>query len=342
MANPQVEEGYIRIANDLWNEVLRRNFSKRQLNIIYFIWRLSYGTGQKACTIPTLKKFELAGIHKQDIRKELRFLTECAVLDWNEVTMVFAINKDYHQWQITPHTNWDADQFNDLIAVNIKRKSSAEPAKKVRKLRTPINSKARNIRTDRQEKVSNPRIGTFVKHVSQNSRNPVIAKDSASVKTSLKTVKKKDIKEYNNNNARFHEVMNFYRNNLQKGSTDSPFNSELLRQWYDEFGDELLLAAMKVAAKREAKGVNYIESVLYNWKDAGITTIEAARQYEKQFHSKKQKTQQRSSRENIVPDWYADYRKEHIQKKLEPTQEEKDILAAKSDRMLAEYLANQG
>ncbi len=39
MANPKIEKGYIRIANDLWNEILRRNFSfsKRQLNIILFV-----------------------------------------------------------------------------------------------------------------------------------------------------------------------------------------------------------------------------------------------------------------------------------------------------------------
>ncbi|SHM58724.1 phage replication protein O [Gracilibacillus kekensis] len=47
MANPQVENGYIRIANDLWNEVLRRDFTKRQMNLILLIWRLSYGTGKK-------------------------------------------------------------------------------------------------------------------------------------------------------------------------------------------------------------------------------------------------------------------------------------------------------
>ncbi|SES16755.1 phage replication protein O [Gracilibacillus ureilyticus] len=338
MANPELKKGYIRIANDLWNELLRRNFSKRQLNIISFIWRLSYGTGQSDCVIPTLKMFELAGLHKQDVRKELKFLTECAVLNWDEEMMVFAINKDYHKWQITPQTKWDGDQFDQLIHINIKRRVSA---KEVRKTRTASNIKVRKLLTDPQKKVSKTRTFTFVKHLPKNHQNPVSAKYPASVNTYLKTLKMKDKKEYNNN-APFLEVIHFYRSNLQKGISDSPFNVELIKQWYDKFGYDLLLAAMKIAAKREAKGVKYIESVLFNWKGAGITTIEAARQYEKQFHSKKQKSQRHQTKRNIVPDWYAAHRRENIQKKPELSQEEKDKIAAESDRMLSEYLANQG
>ncbi|WP_163538186.1 replication protein [Gracilibacillus sp. YIM 98692] len=345
MANPKIEKGYIRIANDLWNEILRRNFSKRQLNIILFIWRLSYGTGQKDCVIPTLQTFELAGLHKQDARKELEFLTDCAVLDWDKESMVFSINKDYLHWQITPNTKWKSEPFDQLIYMNIKRKNQRQTTvnheKKVRELRTPTNIKVRKILTNTRKKVSKTRTFTFVKHLPQNRQNPIIAKDPASVKTYLKTLKITDNKEiYNNNDELFREVMHFYRNNLQKGITESPFNHELLTQWYDEFGYDLLLAAMKVAAKREAKGVKYIESVLLNWKNAGVRTLEAARQFEKKFSSKKKNSQQRSSKKNIVPDWYTKYRKEKTQKQPELTQEEKQRKAAESDRLLAEYLKN--
>lgn len=81
----------------------------------------------------------------------------------------------------------------------------------------------------------------------------------------------------------FSEVMNFYQQNLQKGISDTPYNYELINQWFDEWDKDVLLAAMKVAAKAEAKGVNFTEGVLKKWKEAGVETIEDARRYEKEF-----------------------------------------------------------
>src|SRR5699024_412634 len=111
-----------RIANELYDEILRRNFSKRQQNLVLFIWRLSYGTGQKDCEVNQFNLFELAGIYRSDIRKELNYLRECAVLNWTEKDMVFSINKNYKLWQITPNKNWDSEKFNSLIHLNINRK----------------------------------------------------------------------------------------------------------------------------------------------------------------------------------------------------------------------------
>ena len=85
----------------------------------------------------------------------------------------------------------------------------------------------------------------------------------------------------------FSEVMKFYQENLQRGISESPFNLSLITQWFDEFGSDLLLAAMKVAAKAEAKGVNFTEGVLKNWKEAGVKTLDEARTYQLQYKSSK-------------------------------------------------------
>lgn len=85
----------------------------------------------------------------------------------------------------------------------------------------------------------------------------------------------------------FQEIMSFYQSNLQKGISETPHNHELIIQWFDEWGEDLLLAAMKVAAKQEAKGVSFVEGVLKNWSNQGVKTIEDARQYEKEFRGGK-------------------------------------------------------
>ncbi|MFC4661711.1 MULTISPECIES: DnaD domain-containing protein [Oceanobacillus] len=101
----------------------------------------------------------------------------------------------------------------------------------------------------------------------------------------VKECSKNDLFSSSSSENDFSEVMNFYQQNLQKGISDTPYNYELINQWFDEWDKDVLLAAMKVAAKAEAKGVNFTEGVLKKWKDAGVETIEDARRYEKEFKS---------------------------------------------------------
>ncbi|MHA6530227.1 replication protein [Paenibacillus sp. BAC0078] len=119
MANPQPEDGYVKLANEIWNEIIRRDFSKRQKDIILFIWRLSYGCRKKTAIIPKLKDFEMCGIGYQNIRKELDHLSSSKVISWMKDSNVFAVNKDYEQWQITPVKGWSEERFKELISVNL-------------------------------------------------------------------------------------------------------------------------------------------------------------------------------------------------------------------------------
>lgn len=101
----------------------------------------------------------------------------------------------------------------------------------------------------------------------------------------LKNLRTKELKEFSssNNDENFSEVMQFYQANLQRGISESPFNLELIQQFYDEFGSDLLLAAMKTSAKAEAKGIKFTEGVLKNWREAGVKTLEDARKHETEF-----------------------------------------------------------
>ncbi|MBB6452011.1 DnaD/phage-associated family protein [Salirhabdus euzebyi] len=104
---------------------------------------------------------------------------------------------------------------------------------------------------------------------------------------------------------KFAELMNFYRDNLQKGISESPFNLELLIQWYEEWGDELLLGAMQIAAKKEAKGISMIEGILKNWKEAGVKSLDDARRFETKFKTKNKSSRgYGSKRPEVLPDWF--------------------------------------
>lgn len=114
----------MKLANELWNELIRRNFTKRQKDILLFIWRLSYGCNLKEAFVPKLKDFEVCGIPATHIKKELLFLENANVIDWKKDEKLFSIKKDYDFWQISPVVGWDTERFNDLIHQNLKRKTS--------------------------------------------------------------------------------------------------------------------------------------------------------------------------------------------------------------------------
>ncbi|MFB5761145.1 replication protein [Paenibacillus medicaginis] len=124
MANPQPENGFVKLANDIWNELIRRNFTKRQKDILLFIWRLSYGCNLKDAFIPRLKDFETCGVPATHIKKELLFLENSQVIAWDKDEKLFAIRKNYDLWQISPVMGWDSERFNFLIHQNLKRKTS--------------------------------------------------------------------------------------------------------------------------------------------------------------------------------------------------------------------------
>lgn len=92
-----------------------------------------------------------------------------------------------------------------------------------------------------------------------------------------------DLSSSSTRDPEFAKVVQFYRSNLQVGVSPVPNNEEVLIKLYGEFKSELLIAAMKVVAKQEKKGIAYLEGVLNKWREAGVKTIEDARNYELEF-----------------------------------------------------------
>ncbi|WP_049869889.1 replication protein [Paenibacillus sp. D9] len=119
--NPQPDDAHIRISHEVHRELIRRNFSKRQRNIIDFILTLSWGCGRPDAVIPQLSHFALCGVAKNHVRDELNDLVVAKVIFWEEAGGIFRMNKHFDQWLITPHKGHDSELMKDLIALNISR-----------------------------------------------------------------------------------------------------------------------------------------------------------------------------------------------------------------------------
>ena len=65
----------------------------------------------------------------------------------------------------------------------------------------------------------------------------------------------------------------------RRGFTVSPYDSDLITQLENQYGNDLLIAAMKVTAKNNKDNIGYVEGVLTKWEEAGAKDIDQAREF---------------------------------------------------------------
>lgn len=111
------KSGFVGIANRIWDEVIRRNFTKRQKDILLFLWRLSYGCQQDVAIVSKQKYFAVCGVGEGHIGQELKILSECKVISRNGSEYRF--NEDCHLWQVSPVRGWDEEIFKAILHDNI-------------------------------------------------------------------------------------------------------------------------------------------------------------------------------------------------------------------------------
>ena len=103
MANPQKENGYTSIANELLEQLYRRRFSASQLKILLLVIRFTYGFNRKTATLSNTFIAAGTGMHEITVSKEVGTLLCDNVLKLYKKpsfhnSRVIGINKDYEGW----------------------------------------------------------------------------------------------------------------------------------------------------------------------------------------------------------------------------------------------------
>ena len=96
MANPQTEDGYTRIANELFEALLRADLSKRHLLVVLAIMRQTYGFNRTMDRISGSQMAELTGVRRNHCNVAVMQLIELKIVkrDGRQI----GIQKDYDQW----------------------------------------------------------------------------------------------------------------------------------------------------------------------------------------------------------------------------------------------------
>lgn len=97
---PQLENGYLRIANELYEQIMLANFSKRELLVVLAIIRETYGYGRKSHRISGTQVGRMTGIPREHAARTIACLVRREVVLNQPHTgyNVLGLNKNYHQW----------------------------------------------------------------------------------------------------------------------------------------------------------------------------------------------------------------------------------------------------
>jgi phage replication O-like protein O len=302
MSSPQLENGYIRIANEIWDEVIRRDFTKRQKDIIFLVWRLSYGCQKRAAYIPKLVYFELAGIRRNHIKEELLNLEKWNVLKWDREAKMFEVNKDLDQWNVPQTGGWDEVKLNELIAINLhessqnRNKKFLKEEQKVPETGTKDSRNRNNLfpKQELSEEGENEKVPETGTQSSQNGNskvpetgtstafNPLLGaasdlskdiikdnKDSSSTKLLYMNQDTEDSNGSRGSNFSFSRIYQIYEKHFTRDGRVTEFEVDDLQALFDDYGGEWCYEAMREAARHQVMTLAYVGAVLQGFKKRG-------------------------------------------------------------------------
>lgn len=119
MADEHISESELGETLTIWLEsVISRDFSKRQLKILGFLFMFMLNNKCLECYVPTLNSFESAGITRSKIRHEIEKLEEANILSWERTNMIFKFNTDIENWKIELITNGKSNRIQQILILN--------------------------------------------------------------------------------------------------------------------------------------------------------------------------------------------------------------------------------
>jgi phage replication O-like protein O len=99
-ATPQLEDGFTRIANELFEAVLGFGFTQRQLLVLLTVLRKTYGYGKKEDDMSASQIAEICSVGRQHVTTVLGELARMNVITKapGQFGMIVGVNKRYGDW----------------------------------------------------------------------------------------------------------------------------------------------------------------------------------------------------------------------------------------------------
>lgn len=103
MANPQYEEGFAKLANEILDHIAKASLNGSQLRIVIAVWRYTYGFSRKEHELSIEFLAQATEMHPVQVRRELKTLIARKVITVQKEEAgtrprLISFNKDYDQW----------------------------------------------------------------------------------------------------------------------------------------------------------------------------------------------------------------------------------------------------
>lgn len=100
---PEIDDGHTKIANELLDAILCHDFSKRQLKIIFYIIRKTYGWNKSEDDISRSQIVDATGLKNPHVTTTIQELLEMNVIivGTGNHAKRYKINKYYDTWRVT-------------------------------------------------------------------------------------------------------------------------------------------------------------------------------------------------------------------------------------------------
>jgi phage replication O-like protein O len=102
MASPQCENGFVMVANELWDALILAKLGKEDMSVFLAIIRKTYGFKKKRDVIPISQLQNMTKLPRQSVCRSLKRLKSLKMIDSHagatRTPSTYAPNKDWEQW----------------------------------------------------------------------------------------------------------------------------------------------------------------------------------------------------------------------------------------------------
>ena len=103
MSNPQLKDGYTRIANETLKALCRFRLSGNEWKVLLVIWVKTYGWHKKEDRISLSQFADMTGLTRQHTLRALNKLTAKGVTKkGNTIPTTYSFVKTYRNWRVLP------------------------------------------------------------------------------------------------------------------------------------------------------------------------------------------------------------------------------------------------
>lgn len=255
MANPQTENGFTRLANEILEAMARIKLSPTQYRLLFVIWRYTYGFKRKSHNF-SLTFFEQAtGCDKRSIQRQLNDLDDKKIIIQevkNGVGRIIEFNKNYEAWAGVGQTT-----IGNLA--NGEEQSIGETT----------NGETTNGNLTNGETAKGG-VGETTKGTIGETANQERKKDKFKDNTTTKEPPQ--------------NCFVFYENNF---GMMAPYLIEQVGSYLDDFDEqhEIIIYAMKIALERNKRSWGYIQAILKDWIDKGAKSLGDCEALQNEFNN---------------------------------------------------------